>query len=78
MRSQDVIKTLMKSRGMTHARLSCALGYSTKNGSIVRLNRPGYMTVDGIVEYLDALGYKLVAVPSETPLVLNRDYLIDS
>lgn len=78
MRSQDVIKTLMKSRGMTHARLSCMLGYADKNGSIVRLNRPGYMTVDGIVEYLNALGYKLVAVPSETPLVLNKDFLIDS
>ena len=78
MRSQDAIKTLMKQRGMTYARLSCVLGYSDKNGCIVRLNRPGYMTVDGIVEYLDALGYKLVAVPASTPLVLNRDYLIDS
>lgn len=78
MRSQTVIKTLMKARGMTHARLSCMLGYADKSGSICRLNRSGYMTVDGIVEYLNALGYKLVAVPSETPLVLNRDYLIDS
>ena len=71
-------KPLMKQRGMTFARMSCALGYSQKNGSVMRLNRPGHMTVDGINEYLALLDYKLVAVPADTPVVLNRDFLIDA
>ena len=68
MTEKDIVREIMKNKGISQKELAKLLGYKTQSGVAERLAGKS-MRVDTFVSFLEVLGYKLVVV-SNSP---NKD-----
>ena len=68
MTEKDIVREIMKNKGISQKELAKLLGYNTQSGVAERLAGKS-MRVDTFVSFLEVLGYKLVVV-SNSP---NKD-----
>jgi antitoxin component HigA of HigAB toxin-antitoxin module len=60
MKSNEAIRAVMSSDGITQANLAAKLGYKTQSGVGNALSRENGMRVDVFVKMMNAMGYDVV------------------
>lgn len=60
MKSNEVVRAVMNSDGITQANLAAKLGYKTQSGVGNALSRENGMRVDVFVKMMNAMGYDVV------------------
>lgn len=60
MKSNEVVRAVMASDGMTQMNLAAKLGYKTQSGVGNALNRENGMRVDVFIKMMNAMGYDVV------------------
>ena len=65
MKPNEIIKTIMKTKGFSNKTLADKLNKSTASAVSNPLFRPKGMRIDTFVEMVNAVGYKILVVPQE-------------
>lgn len=65
MKPNEIIKTIMKTKGFSNKTLADKLNKSTASAVSNPLLRPKGMRIDTFAEMVDAVGYKILIVPQE-------------
>ena len=60
MKSNEVVRAVMSTDGITQANLAAKLGYKTQSGVGNALSRENGMRVDVFVKMMNAMGYDVV------------------
>lgn len=60
MKSNEAIRAVMSSDGITQANLAAKLGYKTQSGVGNALSRENGMRVDVFVKMMNAMGYDVI------------------
>ena len=60
MKSNDAVRSVMSTDGITQANLAAKLGYKTQSGVGNALSRENGMRVDVFVKMMNAMGYDVV------------------
>jgi antitoxin component HigA of HigAB toxin-antitoxin module len=60
MKSNEAVRAVMSSDGITQANLAAKLGYKTQSGVGNALSRENGMRVDVFVKMMNAMGYDVV------------------
>lgn len=60
MKSNEVVRTVMSTDGITQANLAAKLGYKTQSGVGNALSRENGMRVDVFVKMMNAMGYDVI------------------
>ena len=60
MKSNDVVRSVMSSDGITQMELANKLGYKTQSGVGNALSRENGMRVDVFVKMMNAMGYDVI------------------
>lgn len=60
MKSNEVVRAVMTTDGITQANLAAKLGYKTQSGVGNALSRENGMRVDVFVKMMNAMGYDVV------------------
>ena len=77
MRHTEIIKAIMKVKGMTQESVAYALGLANSSAVSLRLRRK-YGTIMNTVDILDALGYEMVIRPATKEDPAPNEYVIHS
>lgn len=68
MTASEIIKTIMAHKGISQSKMATLIGVKAQSNITGMLNRATTIKLSNVEKMVNALGYKIMVVPDDTPV----------